>query len=64
MIEFKAVPFEPSFLGQVGMYVAAVGDVLKQNADEPTIGLVLCKSKNDGVAGHARAQGQPERTES
>lgn len=53
VIELKAVPFEPGFLGQVGMYMAAADDLLKQAGDEPTIGLVLCKSKNDVVAEYA-----------
>lgn len=50
VIELKAVKFEPGFLGQLGMYMAAVDDLLAHPADEPTIGLLLCKGKNDVVA--------------
>lgn len=53
VIELKAVAFEPGFLGQLGMYMAAVDDVLAHPDDKPTIGLVLCKSKDDVVAEYA-----------
>jgi len=53
VIELKAVPFDPSFLGQLGMYMAAVDDLLGHPDDEPAIGLLLCKSKNDVVAEYA-----------
>ena len=53
VIELKAVAFEPGFLGQLGMYMAAVDDLLAHPDDAPTIGLVLCKSKNDVVAEYA-----------
>lgn len=50
VIELKAVRFEPGFLGQLGMYMAAVDDLLAHPDDEPTIGLLLCKGKNNIVA--------------
>ncbi len=53
VIELKAVAFEPGFLGQLGMYMAAVDDLLAHPDDQPTIGLVLCKSKNAVVAEYA-----------
>jgi YhcG PDDEXK nuclease domain len=53
VIELKAVKFEPGFLGQLGMYMAVVDDVLRHPDDKPTIGLLLCKSKNDTVAEYA-----------
>jgi len=53
VIELKAVDFDPGFLGQLGMYMAAVDDVLAHPDDKPTIGLVLCKSKNNVVAEYA-----------
>lgn len=42
--------FEPGFLGQLGMYMAAVDDLLAHPDDQPTIGLLLCKGKNTLVA--------------
>jgi len=53
VIELKAVTFDPSFLGQLGMYMAAVDDLLAHPDDQPTIGLLLCKTKNNVVAEYA-----------
>jgi predicted nuclease of restriction endonuclease-like (RecB) superfamily len=46
VIELKAVAFEPGFVGQMNMYLSAVDDLLKHADDKPTIGLLLCRSKN------------------
>lgn len=53
VIELKAVDFEPGFLGQLGVYMAAVDDGLRHADDQPTIGLLLCKSKDNVVAEYA-----------
>jgi len=53
VIELKAVEFKPDFIGQLGMYMAAVDDLLAAPDERPTIGLVLCKTKNDVVAEYA-----------
>lgn len=53
VIELKAVGFDPAFLGQLGMYMAAVDDLLAGPEDKPTIGLLLCKTKNDTVVEYA-----------
>lgn len=53
VIELKAVKFDPAFLGQLGMYQAAVDDMLAGAGDNPTIGLLLCRTKNDVVAEYA-----------
>ena len=53
VIELKAVPFSPAFLGQLGMYMAAVDDLLAHASDGATIGLLLCRAKNDVVAEYA-----------
>ncbi|HEY5848229.1 MAG TPA: PDDEXK nuclease domain-containing protein [Microlunatus sp.] len=50
VIELKAVRFAPGFLGQLGMYMAAVDDLIAHPDDQPTIGLLLCKGKNNLVA--------------
>lgn len=50
VIELKAVRFDPAFLGQLNLYTAVVDDVLAKPGDKPTIGLLLCRSKNDVVA--------------
>lgn len=53
VIELKAVRFDPAFLGQLGMYMSAVDDLLAHDDDQPTIGLLLCASKNNVVAEYA-----------
>lgn len=53
VVELKATSFEPGYLGQLGMYMSAVDDLLAQPGDEPTIGLLLCKAKNSVVAEYA-----------
>jgi predicted nuclease of restriction endonuclease-like (RecB) superfamily len=53
VIELKAVPFEPAFVGQINLYLAAVDDLMRHPDDRPTIGLVLCRSKDRVVAEYA-----------
>lgn len=50
VIELKVNKFEPGFLGQLGMYVTAVNHLLKTEQDNPTIGLLVCKTKDDVLA--------------
>jgi len=45
VIELKAVPFDAGFVGKLNLYLSAVDDLLKQPDDKPTIGLLLCRSK-------------------
>jgi predicted nuclease of restriction endonuclease-like (RecB) superfamily len=53
VIELKVGGFEPGFLGQLSMYMAAVDDLLAHDDDKPTIGLLLCRTKNKVVAEYA-----------
>jgi predicted nuclease of restriction endonuclease-like (RecB) superfamily len=53
VIELKAVPFKPEHTGQLSFYLAAVDGQVKAPEDNPTIGLLLCKSKNKVVAEYA-----------
>lgn len=53
VVELKAVPFSPEQTGQLNFYVNAVDKTLKTEHDNPTIGLLLCKSKNETVAEYA-----------
>lgn len=50
VVELKATSFKPEYLGQINMYMSAVDDLLAQADDQPTIGLLLCKTKNNVVA--------------
>jgi predicted nuclease of restriction endonuclease-like (RecB) superfamily len=53
VIELKAGKFKPEHLGQLSFYLTAVDAQLKHPLDGPTIGLLLCKSKNKVVAEYA-----------
>ncbi|MBK9580123.1 MAG: DUF1016 domain-containing protein, partial [Fibrobacteres bacterium] len=53
VIELKAGKFKPEHLGQLGFYLTAVDRQVKHPQDGPTIGLLLCKSKNKVVAEYA-----------
>ncbi|MFA6091660.1 MAG: PDDEXK nuclease domain-containing protein [Elusimicrobiota bacterium] len=53
VIELKAVPFDPAFVGQMNLYLSAADDLLRQPDDKPTIGLLLCRSKNRLVVEYA-----------
>lgn len=53
VIELKAVPFDPGFTGTLNLYLSAVDDLLRHPDDKPTIGLLLCKSKEDLVVEYA-----------
>ncbi len=46
VVELKAVPFKPEFIGQLNFYLTALDEQVKDNLDAPSIGLLLCKSKD------------------
>ncbi len=53
VVELKAVSFDPAFVGQLNLYLSAVDDLLRHPADKPTIGLLLCRSKDKIVVEYA-----------
>lgn len=53
VIEVKATDFRPEYVGQLSTYVIAVNHILKTDADESTIGLLICKSKDNVMAQYA-----------
>lgn len=53
VVELKAVPFEPEFVGKLNMCMGAVDDLLRHADDKPTIGLLLCKGKDRIIAEYA-----------
>lgn len=53
VIELKATAFKPEHAGKLSFYLSAVDAELKGEHDAPTIGMVLCKSKNKVVAEYA-----------
>ncbi len=53
VIELKTGDFKPEYAGQLNFYLSAVDGILKTEHDNPSIGLLLCKNKNDLVAEYA-----------
>lgn len=47
--ELKVVPFIPEFAGKLNFFVSAVDELMRQDDDNPTIGLLICKSKDNTV---------------
>lgn len=46
VVELKAVSFEPEFAGKLNFYVNAVNDLIRTSDENPTIGLLICKDKD------------------
>lgn len=53
VIDLKVGAFQPEFAGKMNFYLAAVNDLLRHAADQPSIGIILCKSRNRFVAEYA-----------
>ena len=53
VIELKARAFQPEYAGKLNFYLSAVDDLLRHESDQPTIGLLLCKTKDDVVVEYA-----------
>lgn len=54
VIEVKIEKFSPRYIGQIGTYVTAVNHILREEGkDNPTIGLLICKSKDNTLAKYA-----------
>ena len=53
VIEVKTGKFSPADLGQLGTYVVAVNHILKKPDENPTLGLLICKSKDNVLAKYA-----------
>lgn len=53
VIEIKTREFEPCDMGQLGTYIAATDGILRGDGDNPTIGLLICKTKDNVLAQYA-----------
>ncbi len=53
VIELKTTEFKPEFVGKLNFYIAAVNDLLADAQDQPTIGLLICKSKDQTIVEYA-----------
>jgi len=53
VIELKKGDFKPEYAGKMNFYCSAVDDLLKHETDQPTIGLILCQSRDKIFAEYA-----------
>lgn len=53
VVDLKTVEFEPEFSGKMNFYVSAVDDLLRGSVDNPTIGIILCKTQDQTVVEYA-----------
>lgn len=53
VIDLKMGEFEPQHSGQMSFYVAAVDNLLRSDRDDPTIGIILCKTKDKTIVEYA-----------
>lgn len=47
VIELKLTEFEPEFIGKLNFYVSAINELVKDDTDQATIGILLCKNKDN-----------------
>jgi predicted nuclease of restriction endonuclease-like (RecB) superfamily len=60
VLDLKFGDFQPEFTGKMSFYLSAVDDLLRHHDDQPSIGIILCKSKNKIVAEYTlRDLGKP-----
>lgn len=53
VVELKITEFELAYIGQLGVYVASINHQRKKETDNETIGLLICKTKDNIVAEYA-----------
>ena len=53
VVELKSGQFKPEYAGKMNFYLSAVDDLLKHSGDNPSIGLILCRSKVGVLAEYA-----------
>jgi predicted nuclease of restriction endonuclease-like (RecB) superfamily len=53
VVELKTTDFIPEYAGKLSFYLSAANDLLKHPTDNPTIGLLICKNKNNIIAEYA-----------
>jgi predicted nuclease of restriction endonuclease-like (RecB) superfamily len=53
VIDLKTRPFKPEHAGKMNFYLSAVDDLLRHPDDKPSIGIILCKTRNRIIAEYA-----------
>jgi predicted nuclease of restriction endonuclease-like (RecB) superfamily len=56
VVDLKMGAFKPEYSGKMNFYINAVDELLRHTDDQPTIGIILCKSKNKAVAEYSLRQ--------
>ena len=60
VFELKVESFKPEFAGKMNFYLSAIDDLLRHPEDRPSIGIILCKDRNEVVVEYAlRDSGKP-----
>ncbi|MCE5317514.1 MAG: DUF1016 domain-containing protein, partial [Parachlamydia sp.] len=53
VVELKSTTFKPEYAGKLNFYLSAIDDQMKHQDDKPTIGMLLCKTKDNLVVEYA-----------
>lgn len=53
VIDLKVTEFKPEFSGKLNFYLSAIDDLLKHPEDQPSVGMILCQSKNKTLVEYA-----------
>ena len=53
VVELKIGEFKPEYAGKMNFYLAAVDDLLRDAQDQPSIGIILCRTRNRTIAEYA-----------
>jgi hypothetical protein len=53
VIDLKISDFQPEYAGKMNFYLSAVDDMLRHSDDQPSVGIILCKSRHKTVAEYA-----------
>ncbi len=60
IVELKAGAFKPEYAGKMNFYLAAIDDLMRHADDRPSIGMILCRSKNRVIVEYSlHATGKP-----
>ncbi|HSW85873.1 MAG TPA: PDDEXK nuclease domain-containing protein [Rhabdochlamydiaceae bacterium] len=53
VVELKATDFKPEYAGKMNFYLSAVDDLMRHPSDNPTIGILICKKKDNFIVEYA-----------
>lgn len=53
VLELKAGKFKPEYLGKLNFYLSAIDDLMREDGDNLSVGLILCRGENKTVAEYA-----------